>query len=618
MVKVSVVVPTFRSDEGLDRLVASLDRQTLPTEDFEVILVDDGSPDDTFTRLQAFASTRPHFRAERIDNSGWPCRPRNVGADLALGEYIAFMDHDDELYPDALRAAYEFAVRNDADVVNGKEARTHDAEWAIDTYPGDEANSKGRADRHPLVPMNPHKLYRTAFLREHDIRFREDGRVYWEDIFFNLKVTRHAEVISTLASVPFYYWHTTPGSGSKGFVKAEQIWWDWLREVLEAIETDLAGEALALERRQQLGHQYRARLINTFDGKFAGRPEPVQDNLYEQCRALQAEFMPAELDRELNTSQRLRAELLRADRRDLLTEVAAHDPGIAGWGRVREFRWEQGRLVVTGQSQWQSPKGRRHALERHEGRLEKALPAAYREAVDPAILDMTDEVAGATTRLGVRSRSSRVTWMVPTESHVVLDESDTGPTFHVEWESRIDPETAVFGRPLEDGVWDVNARCTLGGVSQQQRVRSDLAPALCLDGSRAMIAYSNADGVLSVDLTESVKKAARVGRFDLDAATTTRVDGRIRVSVPLLDVDVVANGVVPTTVDLISEAPKPRGLARLRRRTPAPATSRVEGRIVAVGDVATLEFTVRANGGTVRAALGVDRPDGAEPWLIPT
>src|SRR5690606_15522788 len=133
VLKVSVVVPTYRSGEGLDHLVASLDAQTMPKDEFEIVFVDDGSPDETFARLERIQATRPHVRLERIENSGWPCRPRNVGADLAQGEFIAFMDHDDTLYPDALRAAYDYAVANGADVVNGKEARTDDATWAIQT-----------------------------------------------------------------------------------------------------------------------------------------------------------------------------------------------------------------------------------------------------------------------------------------------------------------------------------------------------------------------------------------------------------------------------------------------------------------------------------------------------
>jgi glycosyltransferase involved in cell wall biosynthesis len=202
--KVSIVIPTYNTpNDELTQLVASLDAQTLPADQFEAIFVDDGSTDDTHDRLLGIAASRPHVRVERIENSGWPSKPRNVGIDLAAGEYVLFMDHDDRLYPDGLRAAYEFARENGADVLCGKESYTKSPSWALNTYVGDQAQSLGREDIHPLVPMNPHKLYRREFLREHGIRFPEGRRFFWEDQFFNIAAARHARVISTMSSTPF-------------------------------------------------------------------------------------------------------------------------------------------------------------------------------------------------------------------------------------------------------------------------------------------------------------------------------------------------------------------------------------------------------------------------------
>ena len=86
--RVSVVIAAYQPGDGFDRVLASLDAQTLPQDEFETVVVDDGSPDDTFARLQAFASTRPNMRVERIENSGWPSRPRNIGTDLATAPYV--------------------------------------------------------------------------------------------------------------------------------------------------------------------------------------------------------------------------------------------------------------------------------------------------------------------------------------------------------------------------------------------------------------------------------------------------------------------------------------------------------------------------------------------------
>jgi hypothetical protein len=204
--KVSVIVPTFALGDRLNRVVRSLGAQTLREWDFEVIFVDDGSPDDTWERLQHIRDTHMNVRIERIEHSGLPSKPRNVGLELARGEYVLFMDHDDELYPRALEAGYAMAARNHADVLNGKETRTDQSKWAIEVYTANIDNAIDRQDVHPLFPTNPHKLFRREFLIEHRIRFPEGRRVLWEDVFFALDIAPHAKVISVLADTPFYHW----------------------------------------------------------------------------------------------------------------------------------------------------------------------------------------------------------------------------------------------------------------------------------------------------------------------------------------------------------------------------------------------------------------------------
>ncbi|MFV0374962.1 glycosyltransferase family 2 protein [Microbacterium sp.] len=617
MLKVSVVIPTYASGEGLDRVVASLDAQTLPPADFEVIFVDDGSPDDTFERLQAIAAERPHVRVQQIENSGWPCRPRNVGTDMARGEYVAYMDHDDPLYPDALRAAYEYAHAHGADVLNGKEARTHDAEWGIGTYEQDVPNSIGRTDQHPLIPMNPHKLYRRAFLNEHGIRFREGGRVVWEDILFNVKVDRYAKVISTLASTPYYHWHATPGSGSKGFVKSDPAFWDWLGEVLSDVEEDLSAPDHALHRRQLLAHQYRGRVLSSFDGKYADREQAAQDLIYERCRRLQQEHFPPEIDDDLNRFHRLRAELLRAGERDLLTRLPGHDPGIPGRGTATQLRWEQGVLHLDVAARWQTGAGRRHALIRRDERILLALPTEYDGHVPDSRRDMTDEIAAATVRIGLRSRASRVTWMAPSTSQVHVTGTADAVEFDLVGHARIDPETVVFGRPLEDGVWDLNARCTLGGTAQQQRLQSALAPQVSLAGARPYIAYSNADGILTVDVGQTLKTIARAARPDAAAASVTYPDGIAHVRVPLLGIETGPDGTWPTRV-AVERTTAVRLLRRWWRtaRTPKPERRSVDAGVEVAGGTVTLAFALPAGWQAATAEVGIDHPDTAGPLRV--
>lgn len=605
MLKVSVVVPTYCPDDGLDRLVASLDAQTLHPSEFEIIFVDDGSPDDTLERLREIADTRENVRVEQIENSGWPCRPRNVGTDLALGEYVAYMDHDDLLYPDALRSGYAYASAHHADVLNGKEARTHDAGWAIDTYVADTPNSKGRADQHPLVPMNPHKLYRRAFLNDHNIRFREGGRVFWEDIFFNLKVSRYAEVISTLSSVPYYHWYMTPGSGSKGFLRSSPEFWSWLREVFVAIDEDLAGPTFALEHEQMVLHQYRSRVLASFNSGFAKRPGAERKMIFDACRALQQDFVPRELDQQLNASQRSRAELLRAGNLELLTALPASDPGIPGHGHVTEARWIGGQLHISATGEWSSPAGRRPAIAASGSQLVRELTPELTVALSEAARDVTSEVTGATGAIGLRERSSRVTWMVESTSTVETTTNAVGRVdFTVKVEATVNPRKAAFGKPLARGAWDVNLRCTLAGSAQQQRIATTIAPRASFNGKQTFLAYTNGEGLLTIDVDQGVRKLGHALTCATDQAALSRVGGRIHVSVPIDGFEVSADGEIATTVRVCPVTETKRGMFRSKVDTAIGDEQRIPAKVVCVAGKAALVFDLPAGWtvGAVRVA----------------
>lgn len=507
---VSVVVPTYASGPGLDRLVASLDAQSLPVDRFEVVFVDDGSPDGTVERLRAIASTRPNVRVERIENSGWASRPRNVGIDLAAGEYVLFMDHDDELYPDALRAAAEWGVRHHADVVNGKEARTHDAGWALATYREDRGQDVGRTDAHPLIPMNPHKLYRRAFLQEHGITFPEGRRVLWEDIFFNLQVAQHARTVSTLASTPFYHWVQTTGSGSTTFLRSDPEWWNHLERVLESIERHLEHDDL--QRRQLLRHQYGTRVLASFVPGFLRRPDAEQDMIIERARGLQERFFPPAADETVDRSALAIARALRRGERASLVRLASV-AGTDRFGRpeVVSARWVDGALSVRARAATVERDGG-GTFPVDAGRILPFPPAMLEGLGDLSDFDLRDELSAIVGQLTVRGRTSRVGWAVA-DADVEVRVSETGDRASAEIlvTARIDPSACALGAPLGDEVWDVFLRIDRAGRIQCPRLASSGRPAAALVDGRMCVAYSNREGNLSLDIGEQVASAFDAG-----------------------------------------------------------------------------------------------------------
>jgi succinoglycan biosynthesis protein ExoO len=99
-VKVSVIIPTFNCREVIGSSIASALRQSV--RDLEVVVVDDGSQDDSFALLSAFAGRDRRIVPVRLVQNMGPGAARNVALERARGEWIAVLDADDQ-YADATR-----------------------------------------------------------------------------------------------------------------------------------------------------------------------------------------------------------------------------------------------------------------------------------------------------------------------------------------------------------------------------------------------------------------------------------------------------------------------------------------------------------------------------------
>src|SRR5262245_8218338 len=98
--RVSVVIPTYNRARDLRRCLDSLVAQSF--RDFEVLVCDDGSTDDTATVAAAFEA-RLDLTYHWAENFGGPARPRNTGLNRARGAYVAFLDSDDWWAPRKLQ-----------------------------------------------------------------------------------------------------------------------------------------------------------------------------------------------------------------------------------------------------------------------------------------------------------------------------------------------------------------------------------------------------------------------------------------------------------------------------------------------------------------------------------
>jgi glycosyltransferase involved in cell wall biosynthesis len=106
----SIVIPTYNQADELKLTLDSVIAQTF--SDFEVLVMDDGSNDNTAAAVESFLD--PRIRYQWAPNSGGPATPRNRGIDAARADWICFLDADDRWYKDKLRKVADIVRTNSA------------------------------------------------------------------------------------------------------------------------------------------------------------------------------------------------------------------------------------------------------------------------------------------------------------------------------------------------------------------------------------------------------------------------------------------------------------------------------------------------------------------------
>ena len=115
MIKVSIIVPVYNAEKYIDKCLNSLVKQTL--EDIEIIVVNDGSPDNSQKIIDKYVKKYPNKVKSYIKENGGLGSARNFGLEYATGEYISFVDSDDWLDFNALEEMYNLAKKGKNDIV---------------------------------------------------------------------------------------------------------------------------------------------------------------------------------------------------------------------------------------------------------------------------------------------------------------------------------------------------------------------------------------------------------------------------------------------------------------------------------------------------------------------
>lgn len=209
--KVSIVIPIFNAASTLGRCVDSILAQT--HSNLEVVLVDDGSQDESWTICQYYASTDDRVRAVHQSNGG-VSSARNAGLRISQGDYIGFVDPDDYLDP----RMYEVMLRAMSAtsccvaVLDGHTVRGPTKGLA--SKAGARSVSARDAMRAVLLLRHPTSVWAYLYSKRVLEGLVFDERIhFFEDLHFNLLVLRSVECIA-ICGEPGLYVHTVSYLGA--------------------------------------------------------------------------------------------------------------------------------------------------------------------------------------------------------------------------------------------------------------------------------------------------------------------------------------------------------------------------------------------------------------------
>ena len=112
----SIIIPCYNCSGTIVRTLESISQSN--GIDYEVILVDDCSSDNTIEVINKYAASHGYVRLIKSDYNQGPANARNIGIDLAEGQYLAFIDSDDTVAPNYLRKLYDAVIMSHADLIN--------------------------------------------------------------------------------------------------------------------------------------------------------------------------------------------------------------------------------------------------------------------------------------------------------------------------------------------------------------------------------------------------------------------------------------------------------------------------------------------------------------------
>lgn len=201
--KISLIIPVYNVEQYLEKCLLSCLDQDLPQSDYEIIVVNDGSPDGSLAIAERIAATATNITVVSQENGGLSAA-RNTGLEIAKGKYVWFIDSDDTIKKNCLKQIIEQCQNEKldllaicaADVINDEIIRTVEYKCCS------PMQGKQALQNTAIQHCAPFTIYRREFLEEKRLRFHVG--IYHEDTEWSPRVYFQADRIGFTNEVLYF------------------------------------------------------------------------------------------------------------------------------------------------------------------------------------------------------------------------------------------------------------------------------------------------------------------------------------------------------------------------------------------------------------------------------
>lgn len=216
-IKLSFIVPVYNVEKYITECVSSMYRQGLNEQEFEIILVNDGSTDKSIEVLSPIINKHGNIIVINQKNQGLSAS-RNTGLSKASGIYVAFIDSDDIIIDNSISILLKQALETNADTIKSCVIKIKDSDIPQDgikrSLPqpniiiknGEQAYCEDYNREESYVPQN---LYKKEFLNRENLNFLVG--MTFEDVAFYSEMCLKAKTFA-ISNIPFYIYRQREGS----------------------------------------------------------------------------------------------------------------------------------------------------------------------------------------------------------------------------------------------------------------------------------------------------------------------------------------------------------------------------------------------------------------------